>query len=224
MFYPYASVRKVYSAFGFYCMEKETQAQKQSRYKRIHFIKKLLRPLPRRSNIHRYPLLKYFSGTARKRSYIWEFRRRNVIAAIWIGWFVALVPMYGLQMLAAFILCIYLKGNCLIAMALQWTTNPFTIPPILYVQYKIGDFLMRNFGLGELDVDFAQAVSESGYELLRQISSLDVILHIAFSLISGGLVISLIGAILTTWGYLFFAKPSAKHDEPSAKHDDAQVR
>ena len=176
-----------------------------------------MRPLPRRSNIHRYPLLKYFSGTARKRSYIWEFRRRNVIAAIWIGWFVALVPMYGLQMLAAFILCIYLKGNCLIAMALQWTTNPFTIPPILYVQYKIGDFLMRNFGLGELDVDFAQAVSESGYELLRQISSLDVILHIAFSLISGGLVISLIGAILTTWGYLFFAKPSAKHD-------DAQVR
>lgn len=192
-------------------MEIETPEQRKSRYSRIHFIKKLLRPLPRRSNIHRYPLLKYFAGTARKRSYIWEFRRRNVIAAIWIGWFVALVPMYGLQMLAAFILCIYLKGNCLIAMALQWITNPITIPPILFVQYKIGDFLMRTFGLGKLDVDFAEAVSKSGYELLRQISSLDVILHIAFSLISGGLLISLIGAALMTWIYLFFGKSVIKN-------------
>lgn len=191
-------------------MEIETPEQRKSRYSRIHFIKKLLRPLPRRSNIHRYPLLKYFAGTARKRSYIWEFRRRNVIAAIWIGWFVALIPMYGLQMLAAFILCIYLKGNCLIAMALQWVTNPITIPPILFVQYKIGDFLMRTFGLGKLDVDFAEAVSKSGYELLRQISSLDVIFHIAFSLISGGLLISLVGATVMTWIYLFFGKTGVK--------------
>ena len=191
-------------------MEIETPEQRKSRYSRIHFIKKLLRPLPRRSNIHRYPLLKYFAGTARKRSYIWEFRRRNVIAAIWIGWFVALIPMYGLQMLAAFILCIYLKGNCLIAMALQWITNPITIPPILFVQYKIGDFLMRTFGLGKLDVDFAEAVSKSGYELLRQISSLDVIFHIAFSLISGGLLISLVGATVMTWVYLFFGKTGVK--------------
>lgn len=191
-------------------MEIETPEQRKSRYSRIHFIKKLLRPLPRRSNIHRYPLLKYFAGTARKRSYIWEFRRRNVIAAIWIGWFVALIPMYGLQMLAAFILCIYLKGNCLIAMALQWVTNPITIPPILFVQYKIGDFLMRTFGLGKLDVDFAEAVSKSGYELLRQISSLDVIFHIAFSLISGGLLISLVGATVMTWVYLFFGKIGVK--------------
>lgn len=191
-------------------MEIETPEQRKSRYSRIHFIKKLLRPLPRRSNIHRYPLLKYFAGTARKRSYIWEFRRRNVIAAIWIGWFVALIPMYGLQMLAAFILCIYLKGNCLIAMALQWVTNPITIPPILFVQYKIGDFLMRTFGLGKLDVDFAEAVSKSGYELLRQISSLDVIFHIAFSLISGGLLISLVGATVMTWVYLFFGKTGVK--------------
>ena len=191
-------------------MEIETPEQRKSRCSRIHFIKKLLRPLPRRSNIHRYPLLKYFAGTARKRSYIWEFRRRNVIAAIWIGWFVALIPMYGLQMLAAFILCIYLKGNCLIAMALQWVTNPITIPPILFVQYKIGDFLMRTFGLGKLDVDFAEAVSKSGYELLRQISSLDVIFHIAFSLISGGLLISLVGATVMTWVYLFFGKTGVK--------------
>ncbi len=191
-------------------MEIETPEQRKSRYSRIHLIKKLLRPLPRRSNIHRYPLLKYFAGTARKRSYIWEFRRRNVIAAIWIGWFVALIPMYGLQMLAAFILCIYLKGNCLIAMALQWVTNPITIPPILFVQYKIGDFLMRTFGLGKLDVDFAEAVSKSGYELLRQISSLDVIFHIAFSLISGGLLISLVGATVMTWVYLFFGKTGVK--------------
>lgn len=191
-------------------MEIETPEQRKSRYSRIHLIKKLLRPLPRRSNIHRYPLLKYFAGTARKRSYIWEFRRRNVIAAIWIGWFVALIPMYGLQMLAAFILCIYLKGNCLIAMALQWITNPITIPPILFVQYKIGDFLMRTFGLGKLDVDFAEAVSKSGYELLRQISSLDVIFHIAFSLISGGLLISLVGATVMTWVYLFFGKTGVK--------------
>lgn len=191
-------------------MDNESSEQKELRYKRIRFVKRLLKPLPRRSNIHRYPLLKYFASTARNRSYIWEFRRRNVVAAIWIGWFIALIPMYGLQMLAAFVLCIYLKGNCLIAMALQWITNPLTIPPILFFQYKIGDFFIRLFGFGKLDVDFAEAVSKSGYELLKQISSLDVILHIFLSLISGGLIISLVGATISTWIYLLMGKTIKK--------------
>ena len=65
----------------------------ESRYRRIRLVKKLMRPMPRKSNLHRYPILKYFAATARKRSYLWEFRRRNVVAALWIGWLVALVPI-----------------------------------------------------------------------------------------------------------------------------------
>lgn len=186
----------------------------------MRFIKKLMRPLPRRSNIHRYPILKYFAATAKSCAYIWEFKRRNVIAAIWIGWFIALIPMYGLQMAAAFILCIYLKGNCLIAMGLQWITNPLTIPPILYAQYKIGDAIIRLFGLGRLDTDFAEAVSKSGYEFLKQIGNFDVILHIFLSLITGGLMISLVGAALTTWVYLM---SGAKKTNKAAKLPENKV-
>lgn len=178
----------------------------ESRYRRIRLVKKLMRPMPRKSNLHRYPILKYFAATARKRSYLWEFRRRNVVAALWIGWLVALVPIYSIQMVSAFILCIPLKGNCLVAMALQWITNPVSIPFILVAQYTIGDFIIRLFGAGSLDMNLASVLYREGIEsAMQKLASWDAILHVAFSIFSGGLVISVAGAALSTWFYLAMA-------------------
>lgn len=178
----------------------------ESRYRRIRLVKKLMRPMPRKSNLHRYPILKYFAPTARKRSYLWEFRRRNVVAALWIGWLVALVPIYSIQMVSAFILCIPLKGNCLVAMALQWITNPVSIPFILVAQYTIGDFIIRLFGAGSLDMNLASVLYSEGIEsAMQKLANWDAILHVAFSIFSGGLVISVAGAAFSTWLYLAMA-------------------
>ncbi|MBO6101786.1 MAG: DUF2062 domain-containing protein [Opitutales bacterium] len=180
-----------------------SEAQRLAKHRRIRLVKRLMRPLPRRATVHRYPILKYFANTARNRSYLWEFKSPYIISAIWIGWIIALIPMYGLQMVAAFLLCIPFRGNALIAMLLQWITNPLTIAPIVYGQYKLGEWLALKMGMEPLDMDFAQIVSENGIlEVLRTLSDGGVIFHIAASCLLGGFIISIAGAALTTALYL----------------------
>lgn len=184
-------------------LDKETLA----RYRRIRLIKKLMRPLPRRATVHRYPILKYFANTARERAYLWEFKRPYVISAIWVGWIIALIPMYGLQMVAAFIFSIVFRANAIIAMLLQWITNPFTIPAIMYAQYKLGDYLLCKMGNTPLEMDFAESVSQNGLlEVLKTLTEHDVMIHIVCSFLLGGFVISVVGASITT--LVFLMRPS----------------
>jgi len=75
---------------------------KEAKFKRIRRLKKWMRPLPRRSNIHKYPILKWFSETAYKRSYLWSFRGKNIIPALFWGVWIAMLPIVGLQMLVIF--------------------------------------------------------------------------------------------------------------------------
>lgn len=163
-----------------------------------------MRPLPRKSNIHRYPLLKYIAPTARKCTYLWEFRPQNVLVGIWIGWFIALIPIYGGQMFLVFLLCLPFRGNAIIAMALQWITNPLTIPPILFAQYKIGDFLYRFFGGNPPNLDLWSALTESRFwEFVReQVGNSHTVIYLIVAVLGGGLILSLMGATINTVIYL----------------------
>ncbi len=118
----------------------------EKRFKRIRRLKKFMRPLPRRSNVHRYPILKLFSKTAYERSYLWSFRGRYVVPAIFWGVWVAMLPIVGVQMLVVFFLSLVLRANLPVIVALQWISNPFTMGPIYYADYKIGMEVLRLFG------------------------------------------------------------------------------
>ena len=52
----------------------ESQEAQELRFKRIRRLKRWMRPLPRRSNIHNYPVLKLFAETAYKRAHLWSFK------------------------------------------------------------------------------------------------------------------------------------------------------
>ncbi|MBO7520700.1 MAG: DUF2062 domain-containing protein [Opitutales bacterium] len=179
------------------------------RHKRMRFLKKILRPMPRKSNIHKYPILKYFANSARKRVYLWEFRRRGVLAGIWVGWFVALVPIYSIQMLTAFIICIPARANCIVAMALQWVTNPVTIPFILYGQYALGDFLLRKSRISSVELDFGKVMSDFSelgvWQTLKGLSNIETLAHVLASVLFGGAIIALVCALISTWLYLLLA-------------------
>ncbi len=103
---------------------------RQKRHERIRRVKKLMRPLPRRSNVHRYPFLKWFAQTARARSYLWSFRRQHIISAIYIGCILSMLPIYGIQVPLAFILSLFLRCNLMIMIATQFITNPVTAVPL----------------------------------------------------------------------------------------------
>ncbi len=106
-----------------------------------------MRPLPRRSNIHKYPILKWFSETAYKRSYLWSFRGRNIVPALFWGVWIAMLPVVGLQMLVVFFLAMVVRANLPIIIALQWISNPFSMGPIYFADYQIGMIFFRLVGI-----------------------------------------------------------------------------
>lgn len=131
-------------------MTAEENELHRTKWRRVRRVKRWLRPLPRRANIHRYPVLNMFSEAARKRAYIWSFRVENAVPAIYAGSILAPMPLYGIQLPLAFLLALILRGNLPILAGLQLITNPLTVIPIWFSAYQIG----RHF-LGVLGVEAA---------------------------------------------------------------------
>ena len=123
------------------------QMNQEAKYRRIKRLKKWMRPLPRRSNIHRYPVLKWFSKFAYDRSYLWSFRSRTIVPALFWGVWIAMLPIVGLQMLVVFFLAIIVRANLPIIIALQWISNPFSMGPIYFADYQIGRIFLHLVGI-----------------------------------------------------------------------------
>jgi uncharacterized protein (DUF2062 family) len=128
-------------------MTVEESELNQTKWRRIRRVKKWLRPLPRRTNIHNYPILKFFAETACKRTYIWSFRVENAVPAIYAGSILTLMPLYGIQVPSAFLLALLLRANLPILVGLQVVSNPLTILPIWFVAYQIGQMIISVIGL-----------------------------------------------------------------------------
>lgn len=142
---------------------------RRMRHDRIRRVKRLLRPLPRRATVHRYPFLKWFSRTARKRSYLWSFRRQQVIPAIYIGTMLSLMPIYGIQIPTAFILALALRCNLMIMIATQLLTNPITFVPLYTLACFIGLQVLYVMGTeipGGSAWDFAATVASHLKEMV----------------------------------------------------------
>lgn len=128
-------------------MTEEVQKLESLRRERIARTKKFLRKLPRRTNIHRYPILKWFSSAARKRSWMWSFRVEFVVPAIYCGVILALLPLYGVQLILAFILALVFRANLPVIVAAQFITNPLTVIPIYFTAYQIGKISLNLIGI-----------------------------------------------------------------------------
>lgn len=112
-------------------------------------LRRWLRPLPRRANVARYPVIKWFAQAARKRPYLWSFKRQHVMVSLYTGAVVALMPVYGLQLAIGLALAIWLRGNLTVMAALQMVTNPLTLGPIYYATHRLGAWLIGLTGYGE---------------------------------------------------------------------------
>lgn len=191
-------------------MTAEENEFKELKLRRIRRVKKWLRPLPRRTNIHRYPILRYFAQSAKKRAYLWSFRTENAIPAIYVGCVLALLPLYGIQLPLALIFALCLRANLPILAALQMVSNPFTVLPIWFSLYQIGRDFLGLFGieavpLNRADVSrligsFNQAEWASGWDRFITVFGLTSI---------GAIIIGIfLGVILSTI-YRFSAKRTA---------------
>lgn len=163
-------------------------------------VRALLKPLPRKANVRRYPVLKRFAGFAHKRPYLWSFKNAPVLRAIYIGSLLAYLPSYGTQILIAFGAAFLGRANLTVLVGLQMIVNPLSIGPIYLATYTLGNWLI----------------------MLLHIQARHAVLDGALALTLGGLLLGLITALLLHGLWLFgrFEASRFRHRRQAALQDD----
>lgn len=121
---------------------------RRERAVRFGRIRRWMRHLPRRSNLHSYPVLRWFADAAHQHPFLWTFRAPGPRRAVYLGSVLSLLPLYGLQIVLAFVFAIVFRANLAITVGLQAITNPLTAAPIYYSTYRVGSFLLDRLGVG----------------------------------------------------------------------------
>lgn len=67
--------------------------------------------------------------------------RKMISRGVLIGLFIAFIPM-PMQMAAVLLFVPFVKFNVPIALAMCWLSNPITMPPMYYMEYLTGSFLL----------------------------------------------------------------------------------
>ncbi|MGB0372517.1 MAG: DUF2062 domain-containing protein [Opitutales bacterium] len=187
--------------------QQERLRLRKARHKRIRQVKAILRYLPRRASLHRYPVIKWFHKSALKRAYLWSFKTEYVANAIFWGCILAFLPIVGIQIFTAFFLAVFVRGNLPVMIGLQWISNPGTMVPIYFASYKIGDVLFRLIGARPESSLGDEAINEQITQASSSLSSLiefaqqakvENLLYLSSSTILGGFVVGLaIGTVLS---------------------------
>ncbi|MCA1805418.1 MAG: DUF2062 domain-containing protein [Xanthomonadaceae bacterium] len=142
------------------------------------FLKRLL---PDTDSMRRHKHLRHFGELLRNHS-LWHLNRRSVSGGVAAGLFVAMLPL-PFQMLIAAGIAILGCVNLPIAVAMVWVTNPLTMGPIYYFNYRAGALLL---GKQPTDDHFRATVTDL----------IGSMLHIWKPLLLGGVVVGLLLAVL----------------------------
>lgn len=67
---------------------------------------------------------------------LWHINRHSVARAFLVGIWFCFIPM-PFQMLAAAFFAIWFNANLPLSVVLVWISNPVTMPPMFYFNYKI---------------------------------------------------------------------------------------
>lgn len=192
--------------------------KRQEYFRRVRRLKRILRPLPRRANVHRYPVLKWFASTARKRSYLWSFRKENIVPAIYIGSILALLPPPTPQMPLTLLLALLLHFNIMVGAALTFITNPFTIVPLYYADYKIGGFILDTFWHPSLMEEITPEIAEiyTGPTAVEPEVKLTIMQRVLDGWVQtavGGLILGLIFGVVIHIAYLLLVRYYNRHSQ-----------
>ena len=73
---------------------------------------------------------------------LWGIRRRTVVPAVAIGFFVAFMPTPG-HTLTGILLALLFRVNIPVAALATWVSNPVTMAPMYYFAYRVGSGLLK---------------------------------------------------------------------------------
>jgi hypothetical protein len=166
-------------------------------------IKKLM---PDHDKIKQTRLIRLF-GSLLHDANLWHLNRRSASGAFAVGLFTAFIPV-PFQMALAAAAAIPFRVNLPLSVGLVWVSNPITMPPMFYLCYRVGNWLLsappQPFSF-ELSWDW----------LFSSIST------IGPSLITGCLVLGTVASIIGYLGIRFLWRRSvvkAWRRRPGSRH------
>ena len=80
-----------------------------------------------------------------------NINRKMITRGVSVGLFWAFVPM-PMQMLAVMAITPFFRFNVPIAIAMVWLSNPLTMPPMYYMEYLTGNFLLGREGIANIEL------------------------------------------------------------------------
>lgn len=144
------------------------RSYEERRRRRVRRLKKVLRLLPQKSHLERYPLLKHCADRARKSAFLWSFRRQEAFPAFLFGWILCFMPLLGFHFILAVALSFLLRSNVLIMCAIQLATMPLTLPLIWPLVYQVGCFTIGLLSPGNENFLLPfDSLSSAGLSLLQ---------------------------------------------------------
>ncbi|MBD3789661.1 MAG: DUF2062 domain-containing protein [Campylobacterales bacterium] len=84
------------------------------------------------------------------RTYL-AINRKSISKGILIGLFWGFIPM-PMQMLAVMATTPFIRFNVPIAISMVWLSNPFTMPPMYYMEYLTGNLILGREGIGNVEL------------------------------------------------------------------------
>jgi uncharacterized protein (DUF2062 family) len=128
--------------------------------------------------------------------------RKMVSRAVFVGIFIAFIPM-PLHMLSVLAIASLVNFNIPIALAMCWLSNPFTMPPIYYMEYLTGSFFLGN---NPPDVELTLEWFSANIDL------------VFVNLYVGTAFYSVVGSLIGYWLVNCFWKLSVKRDKNLHRH------
>ncbi len=80
-----------------------------------------------------------------------SINRKSVSRGVLIGLFWGFIPM-PMQMAAVLATTPFIRFNVPIAISMVWLSNPFTMPPMYYMEYLTGNFILGREGLSDIEL------------------------------------------------------------------------
>jgi uncharacterized protein (DUF2062 family) len=129
-----------------------------------------------------------------------SINRKSIVRGIWIGLFWGFIPM-PFQMIGVLITTPLFRFNVPIAISMVWLSNPFTMPPMYYMEYKTGNFILGWDGIK--NVELAMYWFKSHWD------NVVVPLYVGASFYS--IIVSTLVAVAVNWLWIRSAKHEWKH-------------
>ena len=80
--------------------------------------------------------------------------RRMITRGVAVGLFWGFIPM-PMQMLAVMATVPFMRFNVPIAISMVWLSNPITMPPMYYMEYLTGNFILGREGIEDIELTMA---------------------------------------------------------------------